>query len=116
MICQETYAINDDQRQTRYKAVIQSLISSIINPRGAMTSTQKPHITDFKGVVTYTTSLVPAPTVSAINSDYREEITKITATLNKLEKDSVHAKSFNSISELTDVLVDLAAASPYKIA
>lgn len=110
-----TYAITDDQRQARYKAVIQSLISSIINPRGAMISTQKPHITDFKGVVTYTTSLVPAPTVSAINSNYRDEITKITTTLNKLEGDSVHAKEFDSISDLTAILVDLAAATPYKI-
>lgn len=111
-----TYAITDKQRQARYKAIMQSLISSIINPRGAMTSTQKPHITDFKGVVTYTTSLVPAPTVSAINGDYRDEIQKITATLNKLEDDSLHAKSFDSISDLTAILVDLASATPYKIA
>ena len=110
-----TYAITDEQRQARYKAVIQSLISSIINPRGAMTSTQKPHVTDFKGVVTYTTSLVPAPTVSAINENYREEVEKVTTTLNRLENDSVHAKKFDSISALTEILVDLAEASPYKI-
>lgn len=111
-----TYAINDVQRKARYKAVIQSLISSIINPRGAMTSTQKPHITDFKGVVTYSTSLVPAPTISAINADYREEVEKITTTLNKLENDSVHAEKFDSISALTEILVELATATPYKIA
>lgn len=110
-----SYAIDDEKRNARYKAVIQSLISSIVNPRGAMTSTQKPHITDFKGVVTYTTSLVPAPTVSAINQDYRKEILSITATLNKLESDSVHAKEFNSISDLTSILVKLAGSSPYKI-
>lgn len=109
------YAITDDQRKARYKAVVQSLISSIINPRGAMTSTQKPHITDFKGVVTYTTSLTPAPTISAINSDYIEEIQKITKTLNKLESDNIHAKRFDSISDLTAILVDLASATPYKI-
>lgn len=111
-----TYAITDDQRKVRYKAVIQSLISSIINPRGAMTSTQKPHITDFKGVLTYTTSLVPAPTVSAINDDYQKEIEKVSATLNKLENDSIHVKKFDSISALTEILVELAAESPYKIA
>lgn len=108
-------AITDKQRKARYRAVIQSLISSIINPRGAMTSTQRPHITDFKGVVTYTTGLVPAPTVSAINEDYNAEIEKITASLNKLEKDTVHANKFNSISELTEILVGLADESPYKI-
>lgn len=111
-----TYAIDDNQRKARYKAIIQSLISSVINPKGAMTSTQKPHITDFKGVVSFTTSLTPAPTVSALNADYRNEINKVTATLNKLEGDSVHAKTFDSISELTEILVDLASASPYKVA
>jgi CRISPR-associated protein Cst2 len=111
-----TYAIDDNQRKARYKAILQSLISSVINPKGAMTSTQKPHITDFKGVVSFTTSLTPAPTVSALNADYRDEINKVTATLNKLEGDSVHAKTFDSISELTEILVDLATASPYKVA
>ena len=109
------YAIKDDQRRNRYKAVIQSLISSIINPRGAMISTQKPHITDFKGVVTYTTSLLPAPTVSAINDEYRNEIGEIKTTLNKLEENSVYAENFDSISELTKILVDLSDKVPYKI-
>ena len=84
-----TYAIDDKKRQARYKAVIESLISSVINPRGAMTSTQKPHITNFKGVVSYSTGLIPAPTVSALNGDYRQEIESITSTLNKLESDTV---------------------------
>ena len=110
------YPIKYEIRQKRYKAVIQSLISSIINPRGAMTSTQKPHITDFKGVVTYTTSLVPAPTISAINEDYRDELEKITKTINKLENGTIHAEKFDSISALTEILVKLASASPYKIA
>ena len=109
------YAIGDSQRENRYKAVIQSLISSIINPRGAMISTQKPHITDFKGVVTYTTSLLPAPTVSAINDKYRDEIDEIKTNLNKLEKHSVHVKKFDSISKLTKILVHLSLQTPYKI-
>ncbi len=110
-----TYAINDEKRQARYKAVIQSLISSILNPRGAMTSTQKPHITDFKGVVSFSTSLVPAPTVSALNDGYKKEIQTITAYLNKLEDDSINSIAFNSISELIEILVELTEASPYKI-
>lgn len=110
------YAIEDPKRQARYKAVIQSLISSIINPRGAMTSTQRPHITDFKGVVSYTTGLVPAPTISALNEDYRKEITAIASNLNELEKDTVHIKEFDSMSQLTGILVELSKAAPYKIA
>jgi CRISPR-associated protein Cst2 len=36
------YPISDDGRIERYKALLQSLLSSFINPKGAMTSTQKP--------------------------------------------------------------------------
>ncbi|MFN3316648.1 MAG: DevR family CRISPR-associated autoregulator, partial [Raineya sp.] len=32
------YPIDDDARQSRYKAIIKALLSSFINPRGAMTS------------------------------------------------------------------------------
>lgn len=110
-----SYPIDDDKRKARYKAVIQSLISSILNPRGAMTSTQRPHITDFKGVVSYTTSLIPAPTISALNEDYREEMMQIASSLNELENNSVHVEEFNSISDLTKILVQLAGATPYKI-
>ena len=114
-----TYAFDekdvDTKRKSRYKATIQSLISSIINPRGAMTSAQKPHITDFKGVVTYTTSLTPAPTISAINPDYKGEIKEITKNLNILEEGTIHAEEFKSISGLIALLTKLAGFEPYKI-
>ena len=109
------YPIDKTTRQARYKAVIQSLISSIINPKGAMTSTQKPHITDFKGVLSYTTSLVPAPTISALNPEYRLELKNIAIQLNELEKNSVHTAEFNSVSELVKILVELSKESPYEI-
>lgn len=109
------YSIKDEQRSARYKAVLHSLIASITNPRGAMTSTQKPHITDFKGVVTYTTSLVPAPTVSAINRNYMSEIKDISTSLNELENDSIHYNEFKSISELIKILTGLIQESPYKV-
>ncbi len=80
-----------------------------------MTSTQKPHITDFKGVVSYTTSLTPAPTVSALNGDYSQQIEAIANELNKLEGDSVHVKKFDSIAKLVELLVELAGYSPYQI-
>jgi len=68
------YSIQDDERICRYKAVVQSLLSSILNPKGAMTSAQKPHITDFKGVVSVSHKLIPAPTIRSINENYVSEI------------------------------------------
>ncbi|MDO5352913.1 MAG: DevR family CRISPR-associated autoregulator, partial [Succinatimonas sp.] len=35
-----TYPIDDNERTKRYKAILQSLLATILNPKGAMTSTQ----------------------------------------------------------------------------
>ena len=80
-----------------------------------MTSTQKPHITDFKGVVSVSENLIPAPTISALNDNYLEEINGITENLNKIEPNSIEVKNFNGLSELSAIFVDLMKAEPYKI-
>ncbi|MDR1973232.1 MAG: DevR family CRISPR-associated autoregulator, partial [Bacteroidales bacterium] len=84
-----TYAIDETERTNRYKAVLQSLLSTYLNPRGAMTSTQKPHITDFKGIVSVSYKLIPAPTISALNPEYKREIEKITENLNRIAPDAI---------------------------
>jgi CRISPR-associated autoregulator DevR family len=109
------YPITDEERTRRYKAVIQSLLSTVLNPKGAMTSTQKPHITDFKGVVSVSHKLIPAPTISAINPNYKEEISTIAKNLNKIEKDAIEIEQFNGMGQFTDVLTSLYNAEPYKI-
>lgn len=109
------YPISDVDRKTRYKAIMNSLIASFLSPQGAMTSTQKPHITDFKGVVSVSYSLIPAPTLSALNDNYVTEIETIKDKLNELEPKSVEVKKFDSLSELMGVLVDLGKEEPYKL-
>lgn len=102
-------------RQKRYKAILQSLLNSFLNPKGAMTSSQKPHITDFKGVVTYSEKLIPAPTISAINPDYMVEIETITSNLNDIEPGAVTAIKFNGLGELSGIIKNLMAEEPYKL-
>lgn len=102
-------------RTDRYRAAIQSLLSTFINPRGAMTSTQKPHITDFKGVVALSSRSLPAPTVSPLNDNYREQIKQIGVELNKLEPDAIQTRSFENLGELTAILVELAGYEPYEL-
>lgn len=109
------YSIGDPERTKRYKAILQSLLSSFLNPRGAMTSTQKPHITDFKGVVSISHKLIPAPTISAINPDYQAEIVEISKNLNQIEADSIELKSFDGLGSLSKIIAELIAAEPYKI-
>lgn len=109
------YPIDDAQRTSRYKVLLQSLLSSFINPQGAMTSTQKPHITDFKGVVSISEKLIPAPTISALNENYETEIQGISDNLNRIEENAVEVKSFSGLSELSSIFVELMEAEPYKI-
>ena len=109
------YSIEDEERKNRYKAILQSLLSSFLNPKGAMTSTQKPHITDFKGVVAISYKLIPAPTISAINPEYEKEIDLIAKNLNLIETDSIEIKNFNGLGELSAIFVDLLKNEPYKI-
>jgi len=109
------YPIDDAQRTSRYKVLLQSLLSSFINPQGAMTSTQKPHITDFKGVVSISEKLIPAPTISALNENYETEIQGISDNLNRIEENAVEVKSFSGLSELSAIFVELMKAEPYKI-
>jgi len=109
------YAIDENERINRFKGIIQSLINSFLDPKGAMTSTQKPHITDFRGVVTTSKKLIPAPTISAINPDYIDEIIKITENLNKIENDSINLSEFNGLADLSKILADLINCEPYSI-
>jgi CRISPR-associated protein Cst2 len=109
------YSIEDPERIKRYKAILQSLLSSFLNPKGAMTSTQRPHITDFKGVVAISYKLLPAPTISAINPEYLKEITTITENLNSIETDSIEIKEFEGLGELSGIIADLINNEPYKI-
>lgn len=111
-----TYPIDEDERIKRYKAILQSLLATILNPKGAMTSSQKPHITDFKGVVTVTHKLMPAPIVSAINPDYRTEIETIKNSLNAISADAVEVYSFDGLGKFSEVIKELYSAEPYTLA
>lgn len=109
------YAISDEERQKRYQAIVQSLLSAVLNPKGAMTSTQKPHITDFKGVVTVSHKLIPAPTVSAINPAYQEELETIKENLNKIEAEAIESFDFDGLGKLSEIFVGLYQEEPYKL-
>lgn len=105
-----------DKRNDRYKALVESLLHTFLNPRGAMTSSQKPHITDFRGVVSISNKLVPAPTISPLNGKYPTEIKTIQNNLNKLEAGAIEVKDFDSLAKLSEILTDLAQnTEPYQI-
>lgn len=110
------YSINDEERKKRYKALQKAIIYSFVKPSGAMRNTQNPHIVDFNGMITYSTSSCPSPAISAINDDYKEEIRRTTEHLNKIVDNSLYTIEFSSVSEFAEKMHQLySSTAPGKI-
>jgi CRISPR-associated protein Cst2 len=110
----QRYVLDEDERTRRYKALLESLIYTFVEPNGAMRNTQLPHIVNFSGVVTYTTAVIPAPTVSPLNPDYPADIQGVADALSKLHPGAIHVMPFDSLATYTSILQELLASSvPY---
>jgi CRISPR-associated protein Cst2 len=86
-------------RILRQRAAVQALLATLIKPAGAHTNTQNPHILDCSGILTTSTSYLPAPMFSPLSEDYRNEIISISDTLNKLIPEAVRVRSFLGLAE-----------------
>lgn len=101
------YPIGTEIRQARYRAFLKSILYTFIKLRGAHRNTQNPHIVNFEGVITYSQNSIPAPTVSALNSKYREEISEIVKNLNNLEPNSITEIKFGDMGEFTQEMTKI---------
>lgn len=108
------YTLDANARQARYTALLESVLYTFVQLNGAMRSAQLPHLVAFEGVLTYSTGVIPAPTVSPLNPNYVQEITKVTQTLNRVHPDSVHLNTFDTLSDFAGHLERLlASTTPY---
>jgi CRISPR-associated protein Cst2 len=77
----QTYAIPEEERLRRYQAFLESVLYTFVEPNGAMRGTQNPHIVAFEGVVTVSHAVLPAPTISPLAEDYREQVQRVAQAL-----------------------------------
>ena len=103
----KNYPLDDDEREKRYKALLKSVLYTFIKPNGAMRNTQNPHILNFEGVISTSSSICPAPTISSLNSAYIEEIKAIGENLNKIANDSINCVEFKTLSEFSEKMAEL---------
>ncbi len=101
------YALDDAGRLARHRALLESALYTLLQLNGAMRSAQLPHLVDAKGVVSYTTDVVPAPTVSPLNPKFDVEIEAITGELNKLRPNAVFGRPFDSLSGFAGIMREL---------
>ena len=80
----QSYDLDETARKKRVSALLRGVLSAFVKPTGAHRNTQNPHVVDFEGVITTSTSTLPAPALSALNMDYVGELDRIAAALNGL--------------------------------
>jgi CRISPR-associated protein Cst2 len=103
----QDYALDEAQRGLRYRALLESVMYTLIEPNGAMRGTQNPHIVAVEGVVSVSSDVVPAPTISPINSGYREQLQGIQKALEKVRPGAVTLSEFDSLAQFSQVMADL---------
>ena len=112
----QEYAISDEQRERRARALLESVLYTFMQPDGAMRSAQAPHLVDFSGVLSYSTAPVPAPTVSPLKDEYDQQIFAIQSALESIVPGKVGIVPFASLGEFAGIVGDLlSSGTPYKL-
>ncbi len=113
----QVYSISDDDRRARHAALLESVLYTFLEPNGAMRSTQNPHLVSFNGVVTASTQVVPAPTISPLGGDFVAELERVQAALEPLRPGALELYPFASLGEFTEVMTHLIQTTePFKLA
>lgn len=66
----QQYPIGDDERLLRLRAALLALAQTVLHPKGALTSTQLPHVVEVEGFVSLSTSAASAPMVTPLADDF----------------------------------------------
>jgi len=102
-----TYAINDEERKTRYEFALEAYRAMLVRLEGAMTTTRLPHLGGYDGAVVMSDSAEPVPMMSPLSDAYLNEVTAIAGPTN------VHR--FSSLEQLSAEIGKLKGAKPYKL-
>lgn len=113
----QSYAIDEKQREDRLKVLLESVLYTFVEPAGAMRSTQNPHIVDFKGVVSVSHDVVPAPCISPLKPEFDVDVKQVAEAINSLRPNAVEVKSFASLGEFAQLMAEVTkSAKPLTMA
>lgn len=107
------YVISEEERQARFKALLEALLYTVVEPSGAMRGTQAPHIVDVTGVVTVSRHVIPAPTLSPIKDGYDDQLIALCDILNGVRPEALSAQPFASLPEYAQALTGLMEDAPF---
>lgn len=84
----QEYPVAAQDRANRLRAALLALAQTLLHPKGALTSTQLPHVVELAGCVSVSQSAAAAPLVSPLNPHFIERTGSIANTLNRLHGDN----------------------------
>ncbi|RMF87951.1 MAG: DevR family CRISPR-associated autoregulator [Nitrospinota bacterium] len=93
----QEYALDEEECLRRYQAFLESVIHTYVEPGGAMRGTQNPHILAFEGVITISHAVLPAPTISPLDENYKTQIQEVAQALDSTGR--LEVRPFNTMSE-----------------
>jgi CRISPR-associated protein Cst2 len=100
--------VKEINRKARLQALLKSVLHTFIKPVGAHRNTQHPHIIDFNGVIATSLNTMPAPIISGLNPNYKNDIMKIADSLNSTETDKpISIYQFESLADFTKIMADI---------
>jgi CRISPR-associated protein Cst2 len=104
-------------RALRMRAALLALVQTVIHPKGALTSTQLPHVVDMDGFIGVSGSAVAAPLISPLKDDYIQRAEKVAGALNSMYPNAnVSVRRFNGpdgLLEQTSNILDGAEPGAY---
>ncbi|HJT59367.1 MAG TPA: hypothetical protein VJ761_22860, partial [Ktedonobacteraceae bacterium] len=106
----QRYTLDEDERRMRGQLLLESLLHTFVQLNGAMRSTQLPHLVSMEGVLSWSTTVLPAPLLSPLaggkedSESYREQTSIIARSLGG---DAIRTLNFDSLAELTQYFSNL---------
>lgn len=100
----QAYILSEEERLERYQAFLKSVLYTYIEPSGAMRGTQNPHIVNFEGVVTASQAVLPAPTISPLAEDYREQVEAVSSAL---DSNNLKVYRFDNMAGFANIMQQL---------
>jgi CRISPR-associated protein Cst2 len=95
-------------RRRRQQAAVQALLATLVQPAGAQRNTQNPHVLGCSGVLSTSTSYLPAPLLSPMAEDYRLQIAAIADTLNRITPKAIGTREFATLAEAVALIEQIA--------
>lgn len=110
----QSYPIVEEERLKRHRTFLRSVLHTYVEPAGAMRNTQNPHILNFEGVVTASYGVLPAPTISPLTDDYKEQVQAVAQALDGEGRLAVHP--FANTAEFAAIMQEIIQGTkPYRL-